>query len=191
MNRWSFIKRVGKITYKDFMHFAEQFRRTISLHCESLLQITIVLYKNLPHSITVPDPAGITDKWLAEDNKRKELIRVFGLENVTEDLFDKAVNIQLYIRPINDDKKSEFTFGYLECKGLLPRHFVYYVLPKEIGCSIKNLCLAKTDHHYCYSELVMASNVATPFRSINKLSNRNPKLFGFFCFLIMCAPMKD
>ena len=142
MNRWSFIKRFGKITYDDFMRFAQQFCSAVDSCYESPSVVIVRFYEQLPRSITTIHQFGLNE-WLAEYNKSKQLAEIIELENVTKELFDKAANIQLDIRPIDDAKAPLYTFGHLECKGLLNRHLVYYVQPEEVGEVVKALHLNK------------------------------------------------
>ncbi len=141
MERWSFVKRFGRITFDDFMRLAPQFCNAIDSCYESPSRVTITFYKKPPHSITTIEPE--LDKWLAERNKEGELAKVNGLENVTRDLFDQAVNIQLKIRPEDDTRAPRYTFGHMECKGLLRRHVVCYVQPEEVGSLVKTLLLGE------------------------------------------------
>ena len=121
------------------MHFAQQFCAAVDSCYESPSVVTIRLYKQLPHSITTIVPG--LNEWIAEENREKQLAEVRGLENVTKRLFDKVANIQLDIRPIDKARAPLYTFGHLECKGLLNRHLVYYVQPEEVGEIVKTLHL--------------------------------------------------
>ena len=141
MNRWSFIKRFGPVNFDDFMFFARQFCDAVRSHYDSPSRVTVTFYAKLPHTITTVQP-GINE-WLDEKNKEGELAKVIGFENVTRELFEQAVNVQLDIRPEDDDKAPKYTVGYLECKGLLNRHLVYYVQPKEVGGLVERLLLGE------------------------------------------------
>lgn len=137
MKRWSFVKRFGRVSFDDFMVLSRQFCEAVDSQYKSPSKITVTFYAKLPHSITTWEPG--LNEWVAERNKEGELAQVIGLENVTQKLFDKAVNVQLDIRPEDDSRAPNYTFGHFECKGLLNRHFVYYVQPEEVGIPVKRL----------------------------------------------------
>lgn len=139
MVRWSFIKRFAPINFEDFIHFAHQFCEMVDSCYESPSKVTVTFYTKLPHSITTIEPG--LNEWLAKENEKCELAVVIGLENVTQDLFDQAVNVQLDIRPEDDSQAPEYAFGNLECKGLLNKHLVYHVQPEEVGDVVKRSLL--------------------------------------------------
>ena len=126
-NRWSFVKRFGSISYSDFVAMGRQFVDAVGHSHYAQAEVTIIFYKELPHSVTAPVD-GI-DEWVAQENKKSELAKIIkpsdipGIPYIPQDLFNLAVNVQLTVRlPMYD-----CVFGHMECKGLLPRHIVYYV----------------------------------------------------------------
>ncbi len=141
MNRWSFIKRFGRVNFEEFMRFADQFCKAVDSCYESPSKITVTFYAELPYSITTIRPP--LNELVAERNKERELAKVVGLENATRELFDRAINVQLDIRPENAGQAPEYTFGQLECKGLLNRHLVFYVQPEEVGNPVRALFLGE------------------------------------------------
>lgn len=138
MNRWSFIKRLRYINFDDFMNAARQFCEAIDSQYDSPSKVTVTFYAKLPCSITTIQPG--LNEYLAKENKKGELA-VVGLEDVTEELFNQAVNVHLNIRPEDGSQAPNHTYGHLECKGLLNRHLVYYVQPEEVGRPVKKLLL--------------------------------------------------
>ena len=60
-------------------------------------------------------------------------------EDVTEELFNKAVFVSLDICPYDKDCATDCTFGCIKCKGLLSGHVIYYLQPKEVGALVEEL----------------------------------------------------
>ena len=139
MDRWSFVKRFGRISFEDFADFAKEFCDAVDSCYKGSSVVTVTFYKQLPHSITTVEPG--LNEWIDEENKKRELAEVVGLENITKELFDQAVNVQLVIRPRNDSWAPRSTFGALECKGLLNRHLVYYAQPEAVSEHVKKVLL--------------------------------------------------
>src|SRR5258708_38510739 len=131
MNRWSIVKRFGKIDYTDFVTFANRFCEAINACYASPSLVTITFFNKVPHYITSWQPE--LEDYLAEENRKKQIGEVVGLENATRDLFDRAIYVSLRVVPTEESNTPQYTFGSLECKGLRKRHMVFYVQPKEIG----------------------------------------------------------
>lgn len=135
MNNWSFIKRFGNISHSDFVSMAQRLIAAMREHHRSL-EITIIMYGGLPHTNTAPiDGIG---EWTDSENKKKEILRIEVSENmppISRELFDLAKNIQLFVRSANG------TCGYMECKGLLPRHVTFSAWTGEQSEKIKKLCV--------------------------------------------------
>lgn len=141
MNRWSVIKRFGRrVTFDDFTQFAKQFYDIVDALYKSPSVVTITLYGELPHSISTLVPEF--SEGVVKENRKKQTAKVSDLEEVTREMFDAAVNVQLSIHPTGDDGTPANTFGHLECKGLLNDRFVYYVQPEKVGEPVKRSYLA-------------------------------------------------
>lgn len=139
-NRWSFIKRFGPITHKDFMLIGGQFCRLIKEYHRRTSETIITLYKELPNSVITSERRII--EWSDEENSKKVLAVFTAIEDVPRELFDLAENVQVVVSPREVDSISNIR-GYMECKGLLPRHMVFSISPGTIGEYIRGLYLSK------------------------------------------------
>ncbi|OHA84086.1 MAG: hypothetical protein A2937_02730 [Candidatus Yonathbacteria bacterium RIFCSPLOWO2_01_FULL_47_33b] len=139
-NRWSLIKRFGPITHKDFMLIGGNFCHLVEYYHQRTSETIVTLYKELPYSVTAPED-GISE-WVDEENSKKELAVIAGIQNVPRDLFDLAENVQVIVVPNLMDSSSNVC-GYMECKGLLSRHMVFSVSPDLTGKYLRSLCLSK------------------------------------------------
>lgn len=144
-NRWSFVKRFGSISYSEFMAMADQFVYAVGHSHYAQAEVTVTFYKELPHSVSAP-MEGVGE-WVASENKKLELAKIYkpsdipGLPHIPQEIFERAVSVQLIIRlPLYN-----CVLGHMECKGLLPRHVVFYVQSNdEDACQqIYNRCVGK------------------------------------------------
>lgn len=136
-NRWSLIKRFGPITHKDFMLIGGQFCRLVKEYHRETSEVTVTLYKEIPRS----GEEGISE-WVDAENHKKVLAVFTAIEDVPRELFDLAENVQVVVSPREVDSISNIR-GYMECKGLLPRHMVFSISPGTIGEYIRGLYLSK------------------------------------------------
>ncbi len=141
MDRWSFRKRLGSISFYDFRRLARQFCDTVDACYPGSSKVTVTFYKNLPGSVTMLDE-GLME-FVARLNAEGELAKVDRLENATKELFDKAVNVQLLIVPAEEEKAPRSTFGHLECKGLRNDLLTYYIQPDVVARSVRGQILGE------------------------------------------------
>ena len=144
MTRWSFRKRFGRISYADFLKMAQQFVAAMGQqHHDSKLEIFVTLYASIPHSVSAPLD-GIAE-FVEKENAKLELAKIVGvgseMPHVPQELFVSAKNVQLVVHAPG----YNCAFGHIECKGLLPRHIVFYVQSNNANAveRIKSDCVGK------------------------------------------------
>lgn len=101
----------------------QQFIRAIREQFSGTVVVTATFYSGIPH-FSAPDHG--VDEWQNEQNRKLVLSKLSwnGVEiDVPPELFDSAAYVELAI----EAPLRVFTFGKMECKGLLPRHIVFSV----------------------------------------------------------------
>lgn len=115
-DRWSYIKRFGRIDYNNFMFFAKRFCEKVSDCYPWPSVVEVVLNYNQ-----------------CEEIRTNTVIR---LENVTKELFGQAVSVSLKIYSMTPFNVYEKIFGYLDCKG---KYLIFYVTPPAYGKQIREV----------------------------------------------------
>ncbi len=139
LDHWSFVKRFKPITYDDFRLIGGKFCHLVKQYHRRTSETTVTLYKEIPSSI-ITNKNGVSI-FTIEENAKNVLAVFTSIEDVPKDLFNLAENVQVAVRP--NELDSSNVCGYMECKGLLPRHMVFNVSPYNIGKYIRSLCLGK------------------------------------------------
>ncbi len=157
MERWGFIKRFSPISFGEFTRFAEQFCRSVDACYKSPSITTVTFYKLLPLYTTFYgyEPP----EWVGERNRTRELAKVIGLENVTKELFDQAVKIELDIRPTDKNEVPQHAFGSLEYGGESKQRLIFCVRPDEMANRVKQSYAGKNRPSKLFWSVVTVLNV--------------------------------
>ncbi len=126
---------LGDITLSEFLNFSKQFCEIFESNYEGGSDITVTLYKEIPHySTCIGLPSEM--EWTRRMNDERKMATLHSLDDLTEEQFSLAVYIQLRIAPKNKKNAPAYACGWVSCKGLLPRHILLQAQPEEISSKI-------------------------------------------------------
>lgn len=116
MTRWDLKKTFTRASLDEFTLAVKTLQDELNGAAPVALQVTF--YNGLPSATTMHE------EWLAAaneaDRQSKVMAVVSDLQDVTRDLWDKAVYVEARL-------KNDKTFANVEAKGLLPRSLTFYM----------------------------------------------------------------
>jgi len=133
MDRWSFKRRFGDITFEDFIGFVKQFSCSIGSHCEDSTKVTITLYGEVPITASIVHPDS--EEMYRRDIQSKQFAILERISELTNELFEEAVFVVVDVH-LEHEKVSKYlpgTFGKMSCKGSLPSHILFSLHPEELA----------------------------------------------------------
>ena len=116
------------------MYFARQFFIALDESWESNSKVKISFYKEIPQHSSQISPWGSCQREMNEEKKFRE---IDNFDDATEDLFNQAVYVHIFIAPVDKNKTSEYAAGIIECKGLLPNLLTFWMPVDEIREFVK------------------------------------------------------
>ncbi len=126
---------LGEITLLEFLKFSRQFCEYFESNYHGGSDITIVLYKQIPHWSTCIGLPGEME-FTRMMNEERKIMTLQNINDLTEERFSLAIYIQLRIVPKDKESAPRFACGWVSCKGLLPRHILLQAQPDEVSSGV-------------------------------------------------------
>lgn len=126
---------LGDITFSEFLNFSKQFCEAFESTYQGESDITVTLYKAIPHYVTTIGLPGEME-WVRQRNEERKIATLHSLEDLTKEQFRSAIYIGLRIAPKDEENAPKYACGWVSCKGRLPRHILFQAQPDEVASTV-------------------------------------------------------
>jgi hypothetical protein len=130
MDRWSLSNRFSDISYEQFMNLTDTFQRAAERAYGTPTIAEVRVMKATRMSVSIPDP--MTIQYLRDETEKNTTLKTDNPNDVTKDIWDRAVYVEVNIRPVQETEKLRSAFAQVSFKGRLPQQATFYIQGDDV-----------------------------------------------------------
>lgn len=125
MKRWGLKHHFRNVSSGEFAQAVQLLKDHMEARHESDMKLEISLYRGLKRTITIMHETLQNEFEL--QNKANLIAKLDNISDLTPQLWAKATQVDVIIKPVRDAKQYDVTMGCIDAKGTRGNQLTFYV----------------------------------------------------------------